>query len=161
MPRAVERFSAFGHHEVTATHRTTFEITTEEHLSAAGTCIIAVRSEKGAADLSDTFKDLMRSPACRLSTELVCGDTKVTIISSGSPHLLLDHPTDLVWRRSSFTCGRTIGLYSDHTASTLPRAMVSLLKEGEELDVILTAELVSVDDGDTLTLIPGFGLLTD
>ncbi|MDD1727830.1 MAG: DUF371 domain-containing protein, partial [Methanospirillum sp.] len=126
-----------------------------------GTCIIAVRSEKGAADLSDTFKDLMRSPACRLTTELVCGDAKVIIISSGSPHLLLNHPTDLVWRRSSFTCGRTIGLYSDHTASTLPRAMITLLKKGEELDVILTAEIVPADNGDTGTLIPGFGLLMD
>ena len=140
MARAVERFSAFGHPEVTATHRTTFEITAEEHLSPSGTCIIAVRSEKGAVDLSDEFRELIQSPGCRLTTELRCGDVVATVTSSGSPDLLLDHPTDLVWRRSSFTCGRTIGLYSDQTAGTLPRELIVLLKQGERLDITLIAQ---------------------
>lgn len=160
MPRAVERFSAYGHPEVTATHQSTFEITAEEHLSPTGTCIIAVRSEKGAADLSARFKDMLRSPGCQLITVLECGDTRVTITSSGSPDLLLDHPTDLVWRRSSFTCGRTIGLYSDHTAMTLPREMISLLKRGERVDVTLTAESdPSVGDSVRNSALPGFSLL--
>jgi uncharacterized protein len=140
MPRAVERFSAFGHPEVTATHKTTFEITTEKHLSPSGNCIIAVRSEKGAADLSDQFREQMRSPGCRLITELRCREVEVTVISLSSPNLPLDHQTDLVWRRSSFTCGRTIGLYSDYTAVMLPRELITLLKLGERLDITLTAE---------------------
>ncbi len=138
---AVEQFSAWGHPEVAATHRTTFEITAEEHLSPSGTCIIAVRSEKGAADLSDRFRELLQSPGCHLITELKCGEIEVTITSFGSPELLLDHQTDLVWRRSSFTCGRTIGLYSDYTAGTLPRALIDLLRQCKRLDVTLTAEL--------------------
>jgi uncharacterized protein len=146
MARAVEQFSAYGHQEVTATHRTTFEITAEEHLTQMGTCIIAVRSEKGAADLSPCFRELMQSSRCRLITELRCRDIAVTITSSGSPGLLLDHLTDLVWRRSSFTCGRTIGLYSNHTAGTLPRDLIVLLRLGERLDVTLTAELDPVGD---------------
>jgi len=146
MARAVEQFSAYGHQEVTATHRTTFEITAEEHLTQTGTCIIAVRSEKGAADLSPYFRELMQSSRCRLITELRCRDIVVIITSSGSPGLLLDHSTDLVWRRSSFTCGRTIGLYSTHTAGTLPRDLISLLKLGERLGVTLTAELDPLGD---------------
>ncbi|HWQ63704.1 MAG TPA: DUF371 domain-containing protein [Methanospirillum sp.] len=162
MPRAVERFSAFGHPEVTATHKTTFEITAEQHLSPSGNCIIAVRSEKGAADLSDQFRELMRSPGCRLITELRCKEVEVTVTSSGSPGLLLDHQTDLVWRRSSFTCGRTIGLYSDYTAGMLPRDLITLLKLGEQLDVTLTAELDpdSSDEHEPYGL-PGLNLLID
>jgi len=162
MARAVERFSAFGHPEVTATHRTTFEITAEEHLSPSGTCIIAVRSEKGAADLSDRFRELMQSHGCRLTTELRCGEVIATIRSSGSPDLLLDHPTDLVWRRSSFTCGRTIGLYSDYTAETLPRELIALLKQGGRLDVTLTAELDPDCDEDTGSrVLPGLHFLDE
>jgi uncharacterized protein len=162
MPRAVEQFSAYGHPEVTATHRTTFEITVEEHLSPAGTCIIAVRSEKGAVDLSTGFKDLLRSPGCHLITVLECGDTRVTVTSSGSPDLLLDHSTDLVWRRSSFTCGRTIGLYSDYTAVTLPREMITLLRAGRRLDVTLIAELdtTAADSASNPTL-PWFSLFME
>ena len=140
MERAMEQFTAYGHPHVTATHRTTFEITAEKHLSPAGTCIIAVRSEKGASDLSDDFRNLLRAPGSRLITCLTCKDTRVTIISSGSPDLILNHPTDLVWRRSSFACGRTIGLYSDHTAATLPREMIRFLQAGEKLDILLTVE---------------------
>lgn len=140
MPRAVESFSAYGHPAVTATHRSTFEITTETHLSATGSCIIAVRSEFGAADLSTRFRTLLTTEGCQLITVLECDDVQVTISSSGSPDLLLDHPTDLVWRRSAFTCGRTIGLYSDYTAGTLPREMITLLQGGKRLEITLTVE---------------------
>ena len=138
MPSVVEQFSAYGHPHVAATHRSTFEITKEEDLSSAGTCILAVRSEKGAADLSPEFRDLLRTPGSRLLTQLSCGGIRVTISSVGSPDLLLSHTTDLVWRRSSFTCGRTIGLYCDQTARTLPRELIRLLQAGEQIDIVLT-----------------------
>ncbi|PKL60863.1 MAG: DUF371 domain-containing protein [Methanomicrobiales archaeon HGW-Methanomicrobiales-4] len=153
MPSVVERFSAYGHPDVTATHRSTFEITTEEHLSSAGTCILAVRSEIGAANLSPEFGELLRTPGSRLITRLCCRSTHVIIASCGSPDLTLNHMSDLVWRRSSFTCGRTIGLYSDHTAVTIPRDMVALLREGERLEVVLTVttdpslQPVTIDSG--------------
>jgi hypothetical protein len=146
MERAVEHFSAWGHPLVTATHRTTFEITAEDHLSASGSCIIAVRSEVGAADLSDRFCTLLRMPGSTLKTDLVCRDTWVTVRSSGSADLVLDHPTDLVWRRSAFTCGRTIGVYSDHTAVTLPRDLIHLLVQEERLDVTMTVEWDGVQE---------------
>jgi hypothetical protein len=138
MSSAVERFRAYGHPNVTATHRSTFEITAEEDLTQAGSCIIAVRSEKGAADLSREFSELLRVPGSQLETVLMCGGVIVTIRSSASPACTLDHQTDLVWRRSAFTCGRTIGIYSDYTAALLPREMITWLQHEEPLDVQLT-----------------------
>lgn len=140
MARAEEHFSAYGHPFVTATHRSTFEITTEEHLSPAGSCIIAVRSEKSAAGLSTALRTLLAVPGSTLTTLLTCEDISVTIHSSGSPALLLDHPTDLVWRRSAFTCGRTVGIYADKTAIGLPRELIDLLCEERRLNVTLVAE---------------------
>lgn len=140
MARAEEHFSAYGHPFVTATHRSTFEITAEEHLSPAGSCIIAVRSEKSAAELSPALSALLTIPGSTLTTLLTCDDISVTIHSSGSPALCLDHPTDLVWRRSAFTCGRTIGIYADKTAASLPRELIDLLREERRLDVTLIAE---------------------
>lgn len=140
MSSVVERFFAYGHPAVTATHRSTFEITAEEEMTPAGTCIIAVRSGKGARDLSREFRSLLCTQGSNLTTTLTCREFLVTIQSMGNPHLALDHPTDLVWRRSSFACGRTIGTYSDFTASTLPRALIALLRTGERIGVELRVE---------------------
>lgn len=52
--------------------------------------------------------------------------------------MTLDHPTDLVWRRSNFVCGRTVGIRSDYIAKDLPRALISLLRNGEKLVVEMT-----------------------
>ncbi|PWR75410.1 DUF371 domain-containing protein [Methanospirillum stamsii] len=137
MVREEEYLVAHGHPNVTALHRTTFEITREKELSLAGTCIIAVGADKGAADLDRRFCKALSDPEAVLETTLSCGPHKVRVLSQGDPGLVLTHPTDLVWRKSSFTCGRTIGVYADHTAQNILREMVALLQNGEDLEVSL------------------------
>jgi hypothetical protein len=146
MVREEEYLTAHGHPNVTATHRTTFEITKEDELSLAGSCIIAVGADKGALDLSRRFRDALHHSDCRLTTTLSCGPYEVQITSRGDPGLSLTHPTDLVWRRSSFTCGRTIGIYADRTARDLPREMITLLAGGADVCVLLVAEYFSPED---------------
>jgi hypothetical protein len=43
----------------------------------------------------------------------------------------------MVWRRSTFVCGRTIGIQSDMVAAGLPRELVEHLKLGKEMVVTL------------------------
>ncbi len=127
-----------GHPLVRSRHPTTFEITKEEDLSEAGDCIIGVAADKGAADLSSAFREALAKEGAVLVTTLRCGPIEVEVHAEGAPGLLLDHPTDLVWRRSDFICGRTIGIRSDYVSRSLPRALVDLLRAGEPLE----AELV-------------------
>lgn len=140
MVRREEWLTAYGHEHVTATHRTTFEITKEKHLTPAGSCIIAVGADKSGPDFDPSFVSLLKGGADLTST-LACDSLHVIIRSKGSGELSLTHPTDLVWRRSAFTCDRTIGIYADHTAQMIPREMIRLLQEGAELSVLLVAEL--------------------
>jgi hypothetical protein len=51
--------------------------------------------------------------------------------------MTLDHPRDIVWRRSTFVCGRTIGILSDVVAAGLPRKLMENLKLGKEMVVTL------------------------
>lgn len=127
-----------GHALVSARHPTTFELTAEPHLTAAGDCIIGVGADKGAAGLSDAFRAALRRESAVLVTTLRCNGLQVEVRSEGHPGLVLDHPTDLVWRRSEHVCGRTIGIRSDYVARTLPRELVERLRAGEALE----AELV-------------------
>ncbi|MDD4484084.1 MAG: DUF371 domain-containing protein [Methanoregula sp.] len=135
---AQETIVCRGHPLVLGTHPTTFEVTCEEHLTENGNCIIGVGADKGCAGLSPEFRECLAHDDAVLVTRLLAGGIEVVIRSKGADGLLLNHPTDMVWRRSTFTCGRTIGICSDKVAATLPRALIDALKTGAEMRVSLT-----------------------
>ena len=128
-----------GHPLVSSRHPTTFELTKDEHLTAAGDCIIGVGADRGAADLSDEFRAALRQEGAVLVTTLRCGGLEVVVRSEGHPGLLLDHPTDLVWRRSEHRLRPDdrdpLGLRGADSAA---RALVERLRAGRALE----AELV-------------------
>lgn len=136
-----EQIRCRGHKNVRALHKSTFEITKETELSQNGDCIIAVAADKGAADLSPEFQKALSVPGTILVTTLTIQDLSIVIRSEGVDGITLTHPTDLVWRRSAFTCPRTIGIYSDHTAARIPRELIEKLREGREMLVTLQAIL--------------------
>ena len=130
-----ERLVCRGNQNVRALHRSTFEITKEEHLTPRGTCIIAIHADKGLCDLDTEFKNSLASDSALLVTTLCAGNERCTITARGSSRLTLDHPTDLVWRRSSFVDSRTIGVHADFTAQTLPRKLIDELIREEKMTV--------------------------
>lgn len=137
MLEVTETIECCGHVNVRATHKTTFEVTKEDHLSERGTCIIGTCASKGAADLSDSFKEVLNTPGSTLVTTLSCKGINVIIHSRGGPGLSLCHHTDLVWRKSNFTCERTIGIMSTLSANDIPRNFIELLKSAAKLTVVL------------------------
>jgi uncharacterized protein len=128
-----------GHPLVLGTHPTTFEVTSEDHLTENGNCIIGIGANKGCAGLTPAFKTVLVHDDAVLITRLACGGIVVEVRSCGSSKFTLDHPADMVWRKSMFTCGRTIGILSDRVALTLPRELLENLARGEEMVVTLTA----------------------
>ncbi len=130
-----ERIRCQGHALVRATHRTTFEVTTGEHLTRQGDCIIGIRAEKGAAGLSAEFRRALADDRAVLLTRLTAGGHTVEVHGRGSSGMTLAHPDDLVWRRSSFVCPRTVAILCDRTAATLPEDLVAALRGGAELVV--------------------------
>lgn len=132
-----EKIEARGHPLVSATHRTTFEVTKEQHLTAAGDCIIAISANKGLSELSEEFKSALAHDNAVLYTSLCCEEYEVVITSAGSMNMTLTHPTDLVWRRSTFVCERTIGIQTDTTAALLPRDLISALQNEARLTIYL------------------------
>lgn len=130
-----------GHTAVRGTHRTTFEVTKEKWLTRQGDCIIGIGADKGAADLSPEFKSIIANDRAVLTTTLSVKGNSVTISSRGSSQMTLNHPTDLVWRKSDFICGRTIGIHSDYVARSLPRDIIEVLNKGCEMVVKMRATI--------------------
>jgi hypothetical protein len=136
--KAFEIVRCRGHRNVRGTHPSTFEVTREEDLTLWGDCIIGVGADKGAADLDPDFSRLLRDDRALLLTVLRAGACETRISSRGAAGLTLTHPLDLVWRKSSYIDGRTVGISSDQAAVQLPRMLIQRLREEEDLIVEMT-----------------------
>jgi hypothetical protein len=128
-----ETILARTHENILATHSTTLEITRDNHLTKKGTCIIAVSASKAFAELSDEFKDKLRTQNARLTILVEVGDFVETIQASGDTKLILAHPTDLVVRKSRYICSRTLAVEADKAACDLSRDLVRKLREPDQL----------------------------
>jgi hypothetical protein len=134
-------FSARGHENVEATHKTTFEVTKEAALTKRGDCIIAVESTGAAADLPFEFKEAARKEGARITVTIEADELKETVKAKGSPQLHFTHPTDLVVRKSSYVCGRTLTIRADKAAIDFSRKLVEKLKDpNQEVKVTLAVE---------------------
>ncbi len=143
--KARDTVRARGHPLVQGTHTTTFEVTKDETLTLAGDCIIGIAADKGAADLAPDLKALLSDDRAVLTTRLTAGDITVVVRSRGYAGLTLDHPADLVWRRSDFVSDRTVAIRSDHVAAALPREFIEALRRGADLVIELEVEIPEGD----------------
>ncbi|MFN3527851.1 MAG: DUF371 domain-containing protein [Candidatus Altarchaeaceae archaeon] len=123
-----------GHRNVLAKHRTTFEITKENYLTKRGDCIIAININKGIPEFDEEFKNLLKEGK-NLKIEIECEDLKDTVIAEGSNELILNHPEDIVIRKSKFIDSRTLAINADKAARDLNRNLIR--KISEEKDVII------------------------
>lgn len=116
-----------GHPNVRSLHRSTIEVTTARTLTPAGDCIVGVGASHGCAGLPGALKAALRDGRSRVRVTLLAGGLEYAVSGRGDPRLALSHPDDIVVRRSSFACPRTLAVGCDGSASEVPREMVSYL----------------------------------
>lgn len=140
--RIVERLEVWGHRNILAENKATFEITKETHLSKKGDCIVGIRASKGACELSDEFKRLARKENARITVIFQVDNTREVVIGRGSSQLTFTHPTDLVARKSSYTCGRTLMIKTNKAATDLSRHLIkNLKKDNQTIEVTLIVDI--------------------
>lgn len=123
-----EEVAFVGHNMVRATHEMTIEITTEEHLTPRGDCIIGVGASKGITHLSPSMKSALKSDDARVTFTIVTPGGEFSFGARGSKDLSFESPTDMVIRKSGFVCGRTLAVKAESSASEIPRSLVGTLK---------------------------------
>lgn len=136
-----ETFYAWGHHNIRATHKTTLEITREEHLTLKGDCIVAVRSEKSVSNLSSEVKKAIRSKGSRVTLLLKVLDAEDAIMGFGSESLPLSDEISMVCRKSDYICPRTLMIRCDKAAIDVDRELISYLQRGLKLQVTIEVEV--------------------
>jgi len=127
---------AFGHENIQATHPSTLMVTKEKHLSNTGDCIVAVAADKSLADLNQTFKDKLKNPNAKLIIIIEAGGLSEQINASGSPRLILTHPTEMVIRKSEYISERTLAIHADKSSSDLSRKLIEKLKSPNQKIII-------------------------
>ena len=126
---------AKGHENVLSLHKSTFEITKDKDLSLAGDCIIGLDIDKSMEDFPEEFKEKLANDDTKVIVELKTPNASDTIEGYGHHDLTLSHPTDMVCRKSTFVCSRTLMIKSNKAAIDLNRDLIKDLANGEPMEV--------------------------
>ena len=124
----IEEIEFYGHSNVTGTHKSTLEITTEKHLTDKGDCIIGVNAKTACNTLNSKIKEEIQKDNNQITIELIVEDMKFKTKAMGSSELSLKHKKDIVLRKSAFTCTRTVGINAENAAIDVPREMINKLR---------------------------------
>ena len=126
------RFTAQGHPNVLATHKTTLEITKEESLTPKGDCIVGVSADFDAGAVRD-FARAHANAKMALCCEDVCDEITFTLNPEFSDE------QEIVVRMGEHASARTLGTRASKAAKHLSRELVDRLKMGKEIEVTLEA----------------------
>jgi len=121
---------AWGHENIRANHKTTWQITREEDITVKGDCIIGVRATASTNSLPLELKEFLMKGQ-KLVYSICVDDEIVKAESYGDPDLTLDDPIDIVMRKSKFISSRTIAIQSSLTAMKIPRSWLKKLQNPE------------------------------
>jgi len=123
---------AYGDPNIRATHKTTIEITKDDHLTERGDCILGIRADRGLKDIKN-FLDSHKGK--KLIVEFTVDDLSDRVTGYLDPRLSFLDERDIVIRKSSYICKRTLMINANKSAAEIDRSIVRKLREGKELIV--------------------------
>jgi len=135
-----------GHEHVTAEHDSTFEVTTDDWLTPAGDCILAVEADRAPADFDEDFvaacQDAEATITATLAVEGADGEDshEVVVEGRGDPELTFESDRSAVGRTSEYVDDRTVLVEADAAAAGFDRDLVAALADGAEATVRLAVE---------------------
>ena len=132
-----ETISAKGHRNVTAKHKTTFQITKDKEISKRADCVIGVSADRALADFKEVTKAALRKEGSKVRLLMYAGDTREVVTGFGGTALKYTDNHDMVVRKSGFISGRTLMIRADKAAVDLDRRMIEKLKKSESITIIV------------------------
>ncbi len=133
-----EVITARGHENVTAQHASTFEVTSDDYLTPAGDCILAIDADRTPSDFSKAFLTACQDSAATITVELEAGGHREEIQGTGHPEFTFTNERSMVWRTSEYVDDRTVGVKMEKSAGDIDRELVTALADGAALTVTLS-----------------------
>ncbi|WP_293033769.1 DUF371 domain-containing protein [Natronococcus sp.] len=135
-----EVIRARGHEHVSATHASTFEVTTDDYLTPAGDCILAIDADRSPADFDPEFVEACRDEEATITVEIEVDGHRESVVGRGDPALEFTNERSAVGRTSDYVDDRTVVVGAEFAAEGFDRELVDALAEGAEATVTLTVE---------------------
>jgi hypothetical protein len=135
-----ERIHASGHEHVSATHDSTFEVTSDDYLTPAGDCILGIEADRVPADFDESFVAACQDHDATITATLEADGHTQTIVGSGHPEMTFTNERSIVARTSDYVDDRTVMVGADAAAGDLDRDLVEALAAGADLTLTLTVE---------------------
>jgi hypothetical protein len=131
-----EEIIFYGHRNVQSLHARTIEITRDPNLTLRGDCIIGVRANKSCWNISDKLQRILKDDNSYITIDIIVGNKSFKMNASGDRRLLLLSKHDIVIRKSSFICERTVAIRCDKASCDIPRDMILSLQNPETKGVL-------------------------
>ena len=132
----------YGHELIKATHRSTFEITTEDFLGPKGDCIIGINASKSCYDLDPLLKKVLKNDNSNVTLTLMVKEYLFKISAHGSKQLILSDKNSMVIRTSNFISPRTLAIKASSSAYDLPRSIITMLKRRDRMGVMILEAMI-------------------
>lgn len=132
-----ETITAHGHENVTAEHASTFEVTSDDFLTPAGDCILAVEADHTPASFAESFVEACQHHDATITVSLETDTHTDRIEARGHPDLSFESDRSLVGRTSDYVDDRTVAVGATKAARGVDRDLVAALAAGSELTVTL------------------------
>jgi hypothetical protein len=130
-----ETVRAQGHENISANHASTVEVTSDDWLTPAGDCIIAVEADRVPSDFTDEFISACRDIGATITATITVGEYEQTITGHGHSDLTFDSDRSMVLRTSEYVDDRTVMVGADMAAEGMDRDLISALESGVELTI--------------------------
>jgi len=131
---------AEGHENVTAEHASTLEFSSDDFLTPAGDCILAIEADRVPADFSEAFADACRDPDATIAATIEADGYTERVVGRGDPALTFENERSHVVRTSDYVDGRTVMVDADKSAADVDRALVTALASGVDATLTLRVE---------------------
>ncbi|MFU8867151.1 DUF371 domain-containing protein [Natronococcus sp.] len=135
-----EVIRARGHEHVSADHASTFEVTTDDYLTPAGDCILAIEADRAPADFDPEFVDACRDAEATITVEIEADGHRESVEGRGDPDLEFTNERSAVGRTSDYVDDRTILVGAEFAAEGFDRELVDALADGADVTVTIAVE---------------------
>ena len=126
-----------GHKNVTSLHKSTFEITKDVEIGPTADCIIGTDMDQSMLNFPQELKDKIANSSTKITVILETENGHDVITGYGHEDLTLTHPTDIVIRKSDYTCDRTLMIKADKAAKDLDENLINDLKNEKIMEVTI------------------------
>jgi hypothetical protein len=131
---------AEGHENVTAEHASTLEFSSDDFLTPAGDCILAIEADRVPAEFSEAFVTACQDAEATITATIAAGGHTERVVGRGDPDLTFENERSHVLRTSDYVDDRTVMVGADGAAADVDRELVAALADGADATLTLRVE---------------------